>query len=321
MSLVRQKRSFLIIFTFALLLYVNWYISVKKAERTYAASILVKRQQDNSNNEKHVLEIYAVKSSELRVYHERTIETRHYHDDRHESSVVEEVNDLVPSADRKSNENDSRKENQDVDHIFDFSSLQKLTLNDLGDLFALLHSNRVCLLQPNALEDIHRLANETNETSDYRFDLLKIFDLKSAFDEDGDWPPVSDFSTESDKRPFLTFGVGYLNVENLQKVNGIEFIFMFYMIYGFWINENQYNLKDLNEKMSSRCNLVKKNMRNSNKDMKIPTSFYVMCNQFTMHICVIYRRGSFLWIPIDDNKEDEQSKRKVFGDTTRAVHK
>lgn len=69
--------------------------------------------------------------------------------------------------------------------------------------------------------------------------------------------------------------------------------------------------------MSSRCNIVKNSVPNSNY-IKIPTAFYVECNGVTIHICVIYRRGSFLWIPGDNYAT---RFKKVFGDITRAVNR
>jgi hypothetical protein len=50
----------------------------------------------------------------------------------------------------------------------------------------------------------------------------------------------------------------------------------------------------------------------------ILTALYIECAGITFQICVVYERGSFLWIASDNYKNELP---KVFGDTARAINK
>lgn len=174
MSIVRQKRAFVIIATVTVLLYVNWFINVKKFERTIfqerSNTILKVFVADNSNEQ----------AAENLISGNEGSLVRHLLSDQNEPTTF------------------NRPE----------SSLEKLSLEDLSELFNILYSNKVCLLHIEILNEITRLANETD---DFRYNILKVFKLNTYFSNSND----QDIS----RKPYVTFGVGYLTVEKLQEVN------------------------------------------------------------------------------------------------------
>lgn len=197
MSLGRQKRTLTLILIVTVLIYANWFVSVKKFENTIEL-----------NNAK-LANAYLAKSNELAERDRRQL--------AHESGLVDFV--AAASVIEDSNYNNSIDEIENHLSNRPIVSLNRLNQLELLRLLEILNANKVCLLQVNILKQISRVVNKT---SSFEFDLLKIFNLRNL-DGRSSETNVSGVPSPS----FLTFGVGYLRVAKLQKV--IIFFLVFFL--------------------------------------------------------------------------------------------
>lgn len=72
-------------------------------------------------------------------------------------------------------------------------------------------------------------------------------------------------------------------------------------------------------KIALPCDIIQAHYIEETLALKIPSSIYIKCDKFYYQISVRYQRGNFFWIPKDDLRIENVSKK--FGDLNRGFNR